>query len=82
MSDFRVSGASAGQLLLSTAMFQNFAGDDAFDLIGSGYLRVQAGQGSTSVQIDADGGGNGFQTLAVVDGTLTNGLLADHTLLI
>lgn len=82
VSDFRVSGASADQLLLSTAMFRNFAGDDAFDLIGSGYLRVQAGQGSTSVQIDADGGGNGFQTLAVIDGKLTNGMLADHTLLI
>lgn len=61
-------------------MFQNFAGDDAFDLIGGGCLRAIAGSGGTEVQIDVNGGGDAFVTLAILNGTISNGVLADHTL--
>ena len=78
ITDFRVSGASQDQLVLSAQMFVTDPGDDAFDLIGSGFLRAVAGGGSTQVQVDIDGGGNSFVTLAVLDGNISNGVLADH----
>jgi hypothetical protein len=78
----KLSKASADQFLLASALFENFSGDDATDLIASGYLRAVAGPGSTSIQIDADGGGDGFQTIVTVDAVLTNEILADHTFLI
>ena len=78
ITDFKVSGASQDQLVLSAQMFVTDPGDDAFDLIGSGFLRAVAGDGSTQVQVDIDGGGNSFVTLAVLDGNITNGVLADH----
>ena len=73
-----MSGASQDQLVLSAQMFVTDPGDDAFDLIGSGFLRAVAGGGSTQVQVDIDGGGNSFVTLAVLDGNISNGVLADH----
>ncbi len=82
IADFRLSGSSADQIGLSSSLFTNFAGDDVFDLIGSGFLRAVAGENGTSIQIDHDGGGNGFETIAVLDGSLTNGMLADHSFLI
>ena len=78
ITDFKVSGASQDQLVLSAQMFVTDPGDDAFDLIGSGFLRAVAGGGSTQVQVDVDGGGNSFVTLAVLEGNITNGVLADH----
>ncbi|WP_178130304.1 S-layer family protein [Reyranella sp. CPCC 100927] len=78
ITDFKLSGASEDRIVLSASMFQNFTGDDAFDLIGSGYLRASAAGGQTQIQVDLDGGGNSFQTLAIVNGTFTNGVLADH----
>lgn len=82
ITDFRTSGASADRFQLAASMFDGFTGDDAFDLIGSGYLRVLAENGATAIQIDANGGGDQFQTIATVGTTLTNGMLADHTFLI
>ncbi|MPZ40761.1 MAG: hypothetical protein GEU95_22460 [Rhizobiales bacterium] len=81
ISDFKTSGASEDQLVLSASIFENFTGDDAFDLIGSGYLRAVSSDGGTQVEIDVDGGGDGFVTLAVLNGNLSNGMLADHTLI-
>jgi predicted extracellular nuclease/Ca2+-binding RTX toxin-like protein len=82
ITDFKVSGSSMDQLQLSASMFQNFAGDDAFDLIGSGFLRAVSCGSETKVQIDLDGGGDAFQTLAILDGTFSNGMLADHTIVV
>ena len=78
--DLKVSGAVQDQILLSASMFQNFGDDDAFDLIGSGFLRAVAGA-TSEIQVDVDGGGDDFETLAVVDGRITNGILADHVVL-
>ncbi len=67
ISDLRVSDASEDQFVFTASLFENFTGDDAFDLIGPGYMRAVANSGTTKVQIDVDGGG-----------TLSNGVLADH----
>jgi hypothetical protein len=69
------------QFVFSADMFQNFSGDDPFDLIGSGFLRAVSSGGQTELQIDADGGGDAFQTLAVLAGTFSNGTIADHLIL-
>lgn len=81
ITDFKVRGGSEDQLVLSASMFEGFTGDDAFDLIGSGFLQaVQGSCGNTLIRVDVDGGGDSFQTLAYVDGNITNGMLADHTI--
>ena len=80
ITDFKLSGASRDTIVLSASMFEGFAGDDAFDLVGGGFLRAQSGGGQTQLQVDVDGGGNSFVTLATINGTLSNGVLADHVL--
>jgi hypothetical protein len=67
-------------LVLSASMFENFSGDDAFDLIGSGFLRTVVDGGATQVQVDPDGGGDSFITLANLNGNVSNGVLADHVI--
>ena len=61
-------------------MFENFTGDDAFDLIGSGYLRTVSAGGTIQIQVDADGGGDAFVTMASLNGNVSNGVLADHVI--
>ena len=80
ITDFKTSGASEDQIALSASMFQNFSGDDAFDLIGGGFLRAVSSNGTTQIQVDVDGGGDSFVTLALVNGNLSNGVLADHVI--
>ncbi len=83
IDDFRTSGISRDTIVLDAAMFVGFTGDDAFDLVGGGFLRAQAAWGNrTNIQIDVDGGGDGFVTLAILDRTLSTGLLADNTSLL
>jgi Ca2+-binding RTX toxin-like protein len=82
ITDFKVSGASMDQLTFSASMFTNFSGDDAFDLIGSGFLRAVSGGGQTQIQIDVDGGGDNFTTLAMLNGNVSNGMLADHAIIV
>lgn len=81
ITDFKTTGTSADQIVLSASMFENFGGDDPFDLIGSGFLRAVASGGTTQIQIDVNGGGNSFVTLATINGTVSNGVLADHVVL-
>jgi predicted extracellular nuclease/Ca2+-binding RTX toxin-like protein len=82
ITDFRMTGSQQDQLVLDISMFQNFSGDDAFDLIGSGFLRAVSCGGETKIQMDMDGGGDAFQTLAILTGSFTNGMLADHTIVV
>ena len=83
ITDFRTSGSAQDKIAFDHSMFTGFTGDDGFDLIGGGFLRAQAASGGrTCVQIDVDGGGNGFQTIAILEDAVTNGVLADHTMLI
>ncbi|ARQ01301.1 5'-nucleotidase C-terminal domain-containing protein [Pseudorhodoplanes sinuspersici] len=80
ITDFKLSGASEDRIVLSASMFEGFTGDDAFDLIGSGFLRAVVNGNTTEMQIDVDGGGDDFATLAILNGKLSNGVLADHTI--
>ncbi len=80
ITDFTVTGSAQDQIVLAAGMFQGFGGSDAFGLIGGGFLRTQVSGGQTQIQIDVDGGGNNYQTLALVNGHLSNGMLADHLL--
>ena len=82
ITDFRVNGNAQDQIVLSVDMFEGFAGDNAFALIGSGFLRAQRSGGQTLIQVDIDGGGNNFQTLATVNGNIGNGVLAEHVLVV
>jgi hypothetical protein len=70
------------QIQLSAGLFQNFSGDDAFDLIGGGFLKAVSSGGVTQLQVDLDGGGDNFITLANLTGTFSNGMLADHTIVV
>ena len=80
ITDFAIKGRDQDQIVLARTLFQNFTGDDAFDLVGGGFLRAHAAGGHhTEVQVDVDGGGDHFATLAIIDGGLTSGMLADHT---
>jgi Ca2+-binding RTX toxin-like protein len=80
ITDFKISGASEDRIVLSASMFEDFTGDDAFDLIGSGFLRAVVNGNSTEMQIDVDGGGDDFTTLAILTGKISNGILADHVI--
>ncbi|WP_245283764.1 calcium-binding protein [Bradyrhizobium sp. URHD0069] len=81
ITDFKMSGASENRFVISASTFQNFTGDDAFDLVGSGYLRALFGNGTTQIQIDVDGGGDSFVTMAMLTGNMSNGVLADHVVI-
>lgn len=80
ITDFKLSGASEDRIVLSASMFEGFNGDDAFDLIGSGFLRAVVNGNTTEMQIDVDGGGDDFATMAILSGKFTNGVLADHVI--
>lgn len=82
ITDFKTTGGAQDQLALSLDLFSGFAGDDPFDLIGLGYLQVVSTGAGSKIQIDADGGGDNFETIAISKNALTNGMLADHTALI
>jgi Ca2+-binding RTX toxin-like protein len=82
ITDFKMNGSSQDQFAFDTSLFEGFTGDDGFDLVGGGFLRTQFVQGNrTEIQIDADGGSDAFQAIALVNGRITNGDLADHTTL-
>lgn len=81
ITDFFTTGYSQDQLWLSSGMFQNFSGDDAADLINGGFLRAVLNGGTTEIQIDANGGGDSFTTLAIANGNISNTVLADHTVI-
>ena len=81
--DFNTKGGSKDQLAFVRSLFEDFDGNDAFDLVSDGYLRVQAASGNrTDVQVDVDGGGDNFVTIAVLNGSLSNNTLANQTVLL
>jgi hypothetical protein len=65
--------------VLAPTMFEGFTGDDGVDLVAGGFLRAtQLSGGRTAVQVDVDGGGNSFETLAIIDGCVSTSVLAEH----
>ena len=54
-------------------LFLDF-GFDSEDVIGDGFLKIEVVGGNTILGFDSDGGGNGFVTLATLQGVTNLGL--------
>ena len=65
ITDF-ATGAG-GDVLDLRDILGSFAGYDGTNAISGGYLRFAASGANTLVQVDSDGGGNGFVTLATLN---------------
>ena len=52
-----------------------------YELIGGGFLRSQIVGIRSNIQVDVDGGGDEFVTIATINGSISNGVLANHVLL-
>ncbi len=82
VADFTTKGASKDKLSFVRSLFEDFDAGVA-DLFSEGYLRAQNAPGNqTQVQVDIDGGGDNFITVAVLNGTISNNTLASQTVLI
>jgi hypothetical protein len=57
-------------------MFTGFAGHGGADLVAGGFLRATTVGGHSEIQIDANGGGNAWRTIAELSGQLTTSELA------
>jgi hypothetical protein len=62
--DFTTRGPDRDVIVLADTMFSNFTGDDGADLVAGGFLRANISYGMTEVQVNIDGGGNSWQTIA------------------
>jgi Ca2+-binding RTX toxin-like protein len=83
IDDFDVRGSDQDSIVFVRSMFSGFDGEDGADLVAGGFLRAQATWGhATKVQIDVDGGGNDFVTIAVIDNNISTAKLAQHTSLV
>jgi myo-inositol-hexaphosphate 3-phosphohydrolase len=83
IEDFDTRGSDQDSIVFVNSMFTGFGGDDGADLVAGGFLRAQASFGGhTNIQIDVNGGGNHFVTIAVIDERITTSVLAQHTLLV
>lgn len=83
IEDFTTKGGSKDQLAFVRSLFEDFEGNDAFDLVSDGYLRLQSASGDqTNVQVDVDGGGDSFVTIAILSGSISNNALASQTVLL
>jgi Ca2+-binding RTX toxin-like protein len=83
IDDFRTRGSDQDSIVFLKSMFGGFSGDDGADLVAGGFLRARATSGgNTDIQIDVDGGGNNFVTIATIDDRITTNVLAQHTLVV
>ena len=81
IDDFTTKGGSKDKLSFVRSLFEDFDGSVA-DLFSEGYLRAQNAPGNhTNVQVDVDGSGNNFVTVAVLNGTISNNTLASQTVI-
>ena len=81
--DFDKTGSDKDQIVFAQSMFTGFAGDDGADLVAGGFLRARAASGGkTEVEVDADGGGNSWQSIAELSARLTSVELAAQVVLV
>jgi predicted extracellular nuclease/2',3'-cyclic-nucleotide 2'-phosphodiesterase (5'-nucleotidase family) len=81
IDDFTSKGGSKDKLSFVRSLFEDFDGDVA-DLFSEGYVRAQNAPGNhTNVQVDVDGGGDNFVTIAVLNGSISNNTLASQTVI-
>ena len=82
IDDFTTKGGSKDKLSFARSLFEDFDGNVA-DLFSEGYVRTQSAPGNaTNVQVDVDGGGDNFVTVAVLNGSISNGTLASQTVIL
>jgi Ca2+-binding RTX toxin-like protein len=82
IGDFATKGSSKDTFAFVRDLFESFEGDVS-DLINDGFLRAQDGTvNHTNIQVDVDGGGDNFVTIAVLNGAISNSVLANQTVLI
>ncbi|PWR24632.1 ExeM/NucH family extracellular endonuclease [Zavarzinia aquatilis] len=77
---FQTRGSVRDVLVLDKGAFTGFAGATAADLFDGGFLHVVAAGGEAELQVDVDGGGDGFATFARFDAILSQAVLAGHVL--
>lgn len=81
INDFTTKGGSKDKLSFVRSLFEDFDGSVA-DLFSEGYVRTQNAPGNhTNVQVDVDGGGDNFVTIAVLNGSISNNTLASQTVI-
>jgi serralysin len=79
ITDFKAVGSGQDFIMLDDALFSGFGGTSAFALFAGGYLRARTTWGDrTELQIDGNGGGNSFQTFAILEDRFSAATLADH----
>jgi hypothetical protein len=78
--DFTTRGTDRDVIVLADTMFSNFTGDDGADLVAGGFLRAHISHGKTEVQVDVDGGGNSWQTIAELSQRLSSSELASQVI--
>jgi len=76
--DFQARGGDKDQIVFAATMFTGFTGDDGNDLVAGGFLRARTTGGSTELQVDTDGGGNAWTTIAELSGRFSTATLADQ----
>jgi Ca2+-binding RTX toxin-like protein len=72
-----VTDFTAGDVLDLHALLGH-AGSTAAQLSGGGYLRAIAVTGGVQVQVDEDGGGNGYEALVTLQNATVSGLGTDY----
>jgi phosphodiesterase/alkaline phosphatase D-like protein len=78
--DFTTRGPDRDVIVLANTMFSNFTGDDGADLVAGGFLRANISHGMTEVQVDIDGGGNSWQTIAELSQRLSSAGVAGQVI--
>ncbi|MCF4164167.1 ExeM/NucH family extracellular endonuclease [Zavarzinia compransoris] len=68
VADFQTGRTVKDAILLDSSAFTDFGGTTIQDLFDDGYLNVVEDGGSTLLQADLDGGGDGFATFASLTG--------------
>ena len=82
IDDFTTKGGSKDKLSFARSLFEDFDGNVA-ELFSEGYVRTQNAPGNhTNVQVDVDGGGDNFVTIAVLNGSISNSTLASQTVIL
>ncbi len=79
--DFQTRGDARDQIVFAATLFTNFTGDDGADLVAGGFLRARTTHGQTDIQVDADGGGNTWTTIAELSGRLSTDTLAQQVII-
>ena len=71
-----ITGFKSGEDRIDLSVLLSDFDIDSTNLVGQGFLKLEVVGGDTRLLFDVDGGGNGFVTLATLQG-VTNATVAD-----